>query len=1011
MKTENNKIVNSKIKNRKSVLLVFMVAVCFLALILLSNSSFSILNIRTINFSETCIPPWDIGNVPTKYTVVRPIGDVCYQRCKSECEGLANKINYENLSEFNEAILESNPDIINKCQTACRAGRPFSSPMRIPISDPNERGMVFEWSDVLYADASVYKSQDRSPSIGQVCSADPGSQDAAANNLYDSGFRLKPGVTFKVSLVGGSAQDAENKIVMCGDEVERIDPIFIGYTNNSWNSNSGLWSNRNSAKGALNARNYLFTDTEIDVINGDELTLTYWGQYQFGPKFACRPNGCFSPFIKLRDPRRQFADSNNASNSGTFVPPEAFRFSIPEVDPDNGIPTVASTNRAADDASHNRTIQIFGLTPTTGKIPNTAFNYSVPASQQFYDIENYTIDKQNLYVSYSGVLAGYSSTFTRLGVAHADANTPNTWNDNVGGFSFIIQRKGCVFKQGEQLQWGLLKKQNSTSESEARYETVPTEWNDISLETLTRKDPIPVAFSCSGLSPGVICEAKLVYRIKPLEFDNSKTDTCTFGDIVCNSTRERVQRLYSIENRSGQYNVLTVPPQSSPAGATISSLVSQSDISSESVFTTIVRKIRNHLFFGEVSNNPNVIEGKGIVQVIFENLVKSDFANAIRALVVLYIAYTGLSFMIGISPINQQDAAGRLIKLGIVLTLTAPNAWTFFYTNFFALFVDGGLQLMVLVAGGLDQSADSAQQAAMSRDPTLFFTFFDYPVRILFGHSSMIKVAAIGMSSLMGVFLALVIIFAGAVYALCLFKAVIIYLISLIGIGILLILSPIFISFMLFKYTSEMFKGWWTQLAILVAQPVFVIVGITIFNILLLMGLRVVLGFTVCFGCFLGFTLPFMSRVCIIPGAFPMYNLHLPDDVAGGGLPPTQFLAALFFLLMAQGVYYFVQFASSLSNIIVGGAFAGVDLSKGYDTFDPKQKIYDAFKYATGTDKKAVDSYNQYVGYKKAVRDTGVKISQIPGNAKDKYKKGVKGLDNLTQKLKNYARNTGEDNN
>ena len=995
---KNKDTVNNKCRKPKSLIAIIAAGLLFISLIFSANYSFSFLNFGTVDFIKTCLSPWDIGNVATKYAVVRTIGDTCHKRCKSECEGLAQKINNQNLSDVNLIIEELNPDIISKCKQACKEGADFGSPMRIP-DKTSTKGLDFEWSDVIYADTAKFTSQDRSPSISSKCAVTSTASDSAANNIYLSGYKIKSGQKFKAMLVGNPAEDSFNEIAMCGDEVVRIDPSYIGFTNNDWNNNSALWNPRTNSKNGFNARNYLFTNTELDIVDGDQLSITYWGQYQFGPKAACPPNGCFSQFLKLGTPGTFSGIPLNAANSGFLLPSSQFKFSNPVLGI-NGFPTDASIQQGYSDAASNRALETLGLRASTGKIMNSTFKADIPKEQQYFDTGGYTIDKQNFYISFYGTLTGYSNTFSRLGIAHADSTDVNSWNDNVGGFSVLLRRKGCTFKQGERLQWGLLRKQNTVSESEAVYETVPSEWYDIDVNDIKNANEITATYSCQGLGAGVDCEAQLVYRIKPMSFDTSKVDVCLWNDQVCQSTRERVQKLYSPANTSGQYNVLTV--------------LSEEASSNGNVFTIIVRKIRNHLFFGEASNNPNVETGRGIVQIIFENLVSSDFANAIRALAVLYIAYTGLSFMIGTVQITQKEAATRLLKLSVVLTLTAPNAWSFFYNNFFALFVDGGLQLMVLVAGGLDPTQSSTEMAAMSRDPTLFFTFFDYPVKILFAQTTMIKVGAVALSSFMGLLVALIIIFAGAIYALCLFKAVVIYLISLIGIGVLLILSPIFISFMLFKYTSEMFKGWWTQLAILVAQPIFVIVGITIFNILLIMGLRVVLGFTACFGCFLGINLPFIQPICIIPGVFPLYNLHLPDDIGPAGVQSAQVCAALFFLLLAQGVYYFVNFATSIANLIVGSAFAGMNLSQAYQAFDPKEKVYNAMKFATGTDHEAVGAYQQYVGYKRSIRDTGQKIKAAATNAKDglKRKSGdfKKGLDNLTKKVQDNTRNTGIDN-
>ena len=182
------------------------------------------------------------------------------------------------------------------------------------------------------------------------------------------------------------------------------------------NNNSALWNPRTNSKNGFNARNYLFTNTELDIVDGAQLSITYWGQYQFGPKAACPPNGCFSQFLKLGTPGTFSGIPLNAANSGFLLPSSQFKFSNPVLGI-NGFPTDASIQQGYSDAASNRALETLGLRASTGKIMNSTFKADIPKEQQYFDTGGYTIDKQNFYISFYGTLTGYSNTFSRLGIA------------------------------------------------------------------------------------------------------------------------------------------------------------------------------------------------------------------------------------------------------------------------------------------------------------------------------------------------------------------------------------------------------------------------------------------------------------------------------------------------------------------------------------------------------------------------------------------------------------------
>ena len=104
----------------------------------------------------------------------------------------------------------------------------------------------------------------------------------------------------------------------------------------------------------------------------------------------------------------------------------------------------------------------------------------------------------------------------------------------------------------------------------------------------------------------------------------------------------------------------------------------------------IVNQI-TRFFIGDDGNKAS----SGKVQYIFNKLTQDPLLiNGIRALLVLYLVYTGISYMIGFAKVTQQEVINRILKIAFVAMIISPNSWVFFNTYLFSLLLNGSMELI-----------------------------------------------------------------------------------------------------------------------------------------------------------------------------------------------------------------------------------------------------------------------------------------------------------------------------
>ncbi|MFN7038337.1 MAG: type IV secretion system protein [Alphaproteobacteria bacterium] len=223
---------------------------------------------------------------------------------------------------------------------------------------------------------------------------------------------------------------------------------------------------------------------------------------------------------------------------------------------------------------------------------------------------------------------------------------------------------------------------------------------------------------------------------------------------------------------------------------------------------------------------------------IYKNIVKnSNFVKDVRVLLTLYIIIQAILFIFGVTQMSQAQFAIHIFKMAIIMQLIATEtSWAFFNDTIFSFFTKGVNQIICIVT-----SADS------SCSPQTMFTVFDNMIDILIAKETWMKMASlifggsgIGIVIVIG-FLLVIILF-----MIALFKAVIFFLLAYLTTSLLIILAPIFISFILFRFTFGLFNNWINQLFSYFIQPILVFAALSLWMNIIISQLQKLLGFRVC---------------------------------------------------------------------------------------------------------------------------------------------------------------------
>lgn len=863
--------------------------------------------------------------------------NACYQEClkftklrscgkcpgKPDCSASGSSIG---LSDY-----DMNIDIILDCQAKCRSGIIYSGDFRLSAKSPP----VINGSDF-----NMCNITDLSTNISYFA-------DQPQFKATETDFTVSAGENIIITLNQPPVGMA-NEIVQCGHTAKIIEPENRSLTASEWQSypkNKDKW----------HARNYVPYDTQIDVMDGDELTITYQGQYR----------SRISAYDYKYDNSLYIRKAIN-SNTTNWTP--AGIGDVHVIDASKFVP--ATNGGDLPDAMGPVDVGLGLQGSSTGILQNRYFNAGTTGIA--YDISNSSTTRVTKYersVLLQGTISGFSSQFARLGIVHPDiisgyntvlwdGNFLEGWNDNLGGFRVTIERKGCVKKNGRGLQYGVGAYRATCAE--------PPDPNDIHCVVGTYKIPVTWADvpDISNFKPVTVqapSQGKLFFRIAPLNRTDeiqkrspqcvscgSQDEECKTAQAICKDTIVNITTKYfpAIKNHEqfpngdsmiaggasdGQYFITLKRQVKNNVTAFISEVIS-----------TPIRLMHYYLFgdlgqkttqIGSVSGMDVTVTGYcsvdalnyvapyrldcGVVPKIYNAFISGyGYIDAIRAALVLYLAISALTFLGGFAPMTEREFVNRILKISVIVTLISPGSWEFFNTRVFQIFVEGALQIMVYIAN-ISQSGGVVNMT-VDQARTNFgdiFGFFDLTFSVIMSKVIWFKIIAILFSSFYGIFMFFAIFNSFFRVLKSLLKAAVLYAMNLLGIAILLMLAPLFISFMLFKTTFSMFDAWVKQLLSFAMQPIVVIICLFMLNNLLLFVLHKVFEFTICTVCILGIYIPFVNiSVCFLNGYVALSSMFSLSIFV---LPIKLFATAFFLSIIASAMEHFIEFGAQLTGNII----------------------------------------------------------------------------------------------
>ncbi len=916
-----------------------------------------IFDVVAIGIYQKCIyGATNSGNLPN-VVLVRTVGQQCYNICQQECgkafdidlssksnsDSKENKSNQDNnqqnMNDYSSVLntISINRDQIERCIKTCQQGNIFSGEMR--QYDENS-STITPFSTIT--------------TVSTKAACNPSSTGINSANYagYNADIYVEEGDSLDISLVNPSAMgldvqgilkdDQDNTLYMCNYNTVYIYPYFYT-TDSKFTTSPDPWANiakpqtpndPSNPSASWVARNYVWTDTGIMAKNGDYLSIGYYGRFHYicsegtakcdMPCYTddyvpgCNRNSLYDYSLQIKDPTQTNIGWSTGTGDYYVLPGQNLMSHIAVVDiPKNAPPQTINTYsilQQSDSTANSKLLSIFGLKPflvsqSTPQIfladnQGSPINSSSIVNDVNYNY-NTTFFRSQLF---NGVLSKFSSTFSQLGIKHYDEMPQDNWLDNVGGYNVVIIWKGCQVTGGNNLQYTIVPDEyQDNAEFLSTYLTNNSNWlnfpafnsSGVANLVITASD---LSIASNAIGGESVSGGYLFFRINTITsntYNNWVPSNCGTSDLKCQVAQSFAQdpNLYARYNTTGQYNL--VVQKSQPNNQDCGPLAS--------IILKLCTMINgSSCDLGSQSGS----EKTGAVQEIYQNMIKnSTLINAVRALLILYIAYSSLNFMLGISPISQKEVVVRLFKIAIVLILISDNSWNFFNQYLFVLFTNGTQELIQAFSY---YNAPKNSNSCISWLPVL--AQFDSFIAQLFSPIISTKILALVLNGLLGFTVALVLIIAMVICFICILKAVLIYLVSIIAIGVLMLLAPLFISFILFNYTRQMFDAWLKQVTSFALQPVLAFASISLFLQLIMVLFQMAMNFTVCLDCLISFTLPPIIDFCFFHIYRPINLVHSPDPFSG---PISTLTLVICFLILSQAMYAFSDFVVNIANNII----------------------------------------------------------------------------------------------
>lgn len=231
---------------------------------------------------------------------------------------------------------------------------------------------------------------------------------------------------------------------------------------------------------------------------------------------------------------------------------------------------------------------------------------------------------------------------------------------------------------------------------------------------------------------------------------------------------------------------------------------------------------------------------KGVINEASQKLFSaftdnSSYQAAVNAAMTLMVVIYGVSFLIGVVQPSFGEVFKRLIKMGVIYAVVSPGGWTFFSQYAVTFFNDGTDDLIAGVMRiGTGLPFESGDSPFKVLDAIAKFILSPDMIIAILGSTFAGGPYGMMMGALLGMALA------GLLKMVV--EALKLYAISFIVRALLLGVAPVFVVFLLFDKTKQLFTGWLNALINLSLQPILYFTFISFFLVMIQTSAHDMLG-------------------------------------------------------------------------------------------------------------------------------------------------------------------------
>jgi len=247
---------------------------------------------------------------------------------------------------------------------------------------------------------------------------------------------------------------------------------------------------------------------------------------------------------------------------------------------------------------------------------------------------------------------------------------------------------------------------------------------------------------------------------------------------------------------------------------------------------------------------------KNTIETLTVQVLESPFSRVVHAMLLLYIAIYGVMLAGGLVNISLSDAIIRLMKI-VVISLMFTEVGIQLYFDLVVKFaIDGGMELLNWVSSKIGTAIGEINTLDVKHEEikTLLsniktakttvtvdkplnsgaFVAIDHVLGQLISPRSLALYTALILTlSATKIFIGICLLFASIFFILAIFRAVYIYIVSVLGRIFLLGIGGIFVIFLLFRRTQQIFlQKWFQQLLGYMFAPIFVFTFISLMALL-----------------------------------------------------------------------------------------------------------------------------------------------------------------------------------